>query len=75
MQKTHQVGFYKNTGSLVKVIEVRTSFNFNDEIETNNYPLVAWVVVVENANSQPMLVHQYDQPVKAFRKFERLTVK
>lgn len=71
MQKTLDRGFYKGTGSIVKVIEVRSSFKLIDGDE-GDFPLVTWMVVAYNTNGYIHEVHQYDKPIKAQRKFERL---
>lgn len=72
MQKIHEAKLHKDYGLIVKVIEVRTGYKLHDN-DSDQMPLVTWVVVVHNVNDQIIESYQYDQPIKAQRKFERLT--
>jgi hypothetical protein len=71
-QRTLEKKLQKYTSLMVKVIEVRTSYKLHDEA-VSTMPLMVWVVVVYNIHDQPVEVHTYDKPIKAQRKFERLT--
>ena len=73
MQKTLDKKMLTGTSDLVKVIEVRTSYKLHDHLDIETMPLVTWVVVVHDVFDRVKEVHSYDKPIKAQRKFDRLT--
>jgi hypothetical protein len=74
MQRILETAVHKDFGFIVKVIEVRTSYKLHDN-DSETMPLMSWVVVAHDVNDQIREIHHYDKPIKAQRKFERLTSK
>lgn len=74
MQRILDAKVHKDFGFIVKVIEVRTSYKLHDN-DRDTMPLVSWVVVAHDVDDRIREIHQYDKPLKAQRKFERLTSK